>query len=84
MSEYDRLIVEALGLVFIDVKMQDTVKYRQYRHILLTQYPRKVGMPFPAYLVCQLLAADFQILGALGGEYSPAVFKTQLEKILQA
>ena len=41
MSFYDAKVAKELDLEFIDVKMQDTATYRQYRQILMTQYPDK-------------------------------------------
>lgn len=82
MSHCDRQIVEAMGLKFIDVKMQDTATYSQYRRILLAQYPKKAGMGWPTYIICQSSQEDFQILGKITGEQPPQIFECQLEAIL--
>lgn len=82
MAEYDRQIVEEMGLQFIDVKMQDTATYRQYRHILLTQYPKKAGMAFPTYLICELSEGEFKILGEVRGENQSGDFRRQLQQSL--
>ncbi|MGM9498662.1 thioredoxin family protein [Desertifilum tharense] len=82
MSRFDRRLVEEMGLTMVDVKMQDTATYRQYRAILLAKYPRKVGMQWPTYLVCQFPIETYQILGEISGEQQPQTFQQQLQAIL--
>jgi hypothetical protein len=82
MSFYDRSVAEELGLQFIDVKMQDTATYRQYRSILLAQYPSKEGMGWPTYLVCDNPDGDFSILGEVKGGHPKGEFRRRLQVIL--
>jgi hypothetical protein len=82
MSFYDQKVVEELGLRFISVKMQDTTLYRQYRKILLTQYPDKSEMGWPTYIVCRDPEGEFQILGEVKGGHPKGEFRTRLQTIL--
>ncbi|NEQ31530.1 MAG: thioredoxin family protein [Leptolyngbya sp. SIO4C5] len=82
MSFYDQKVAQELGLDFIDVKMQDTTTYRQYRKILLAQYPDKAEMGWPTYLVCENPAADFQILGEVKGGHPKGEFRQRLQTVL--
>lgn len=84
MSFYDHKVVEELGLRFVDVKMQDTATYRQYRKILLTQYPDKAEMGWPTYIVCDRPEADFYILGEVKGGHPKGEFRGRLQAVLDA
>jgi len=83
MSFYDQKVVQELGLRFIDVKMQDTATYRQYRKVLLAQYPTKTDMGWPTYLVCDEPEAEFAILGEVKGGHPRGEFKRKLQTILE-
>ncbi|WP_396033535.1 thioredoxin family protein [Candidatus Cyanaurora vandensis] len=83
MSFYDHKVVEEMGLRFIDVKMQDTVTYRQYRKVLLTQYPNKTDMGWPSYIICDQPDGEFQILGEVKGGHPRGEFKGKIQAILQ-
>jgi hypothetical protein len=82
MSFYDRQVAEELGLNFIDVKMQDTNTYRQYRRILLAQYPNKTDMGWPTYIVCKSPEGEFEILGEVKGGHPKGEFRTKLQAIV--
>ncbi|WP_052128967.1 hypothetical protein [Neosynechococcus sphagnicola] len=84
MSFYDQKVAAELGLGFIDVKMQDTATYRQYRKILLTQYPNKSEMGWPTYLVCVHPDGAFQILGEVKGGHPKGEFRSRLQAILDS
>lgn len=84
MSFYDQKVSEELGLQFIDVKMQDTATYRKYRKILLTQYPDKVEMGWPTYLICDSPEGEFQILGEVKGGHPKGEFRTRLQAVLNS
>jgi hypothetical protein len=84
MSFYDKKVTEELGLDFVDVKMQDTATYRQYRHILLAQYPDKADMGWPTYLVCNNPDGEFTILGAVKGGHPKGEFRKKLQEVLAA
>jgi hypothetical protein len=82
MSFYDRQVAEELGLNFVDVKMQDTSTYRQYRRILLAQYPDKNDMGWPTYIVCQSPEGEFEILGEVKGGHPKGEYRTKLQSVL--
>jgi hypothetical protein len=82
MSFYDRKVAEELGLDFIDVKMQDTATYRQYRKILLSQYPDKQGMGWPTYLLCENPEDNFMVKGEVKGGHPKGEFRDRLTAIL--
>jgi hypothetical protein len=84
MSFYDKKVVEELSLLFIDVKMQDTVTYRKYRKILLTQYPDKSKMGWPTYLVCDSPEGEFRILGEVKGGHPKGEFRNRLQEVLSS
>ncbi len=84
MSFYDKKVSEELGLHFIDVKMQDTVTYRKYRKILLTQYPDKAEMGWLTYLICESPEGEFQILGEVKGGHPKGEFRTRLQAVLSS
>ncbi|WP_218080534.1 hypothetical protein [Anthocerotibacter panamensis] len=83
MSFYDQKVAEELGLRFIDVKMQDTATYRQYRKILLAQYPDKKDMGWPTYIVCAEPETEFQVLGEVKGGHPRGEFKSRLQAVLE-
>jgi hypothetical protein len=82
MSFYDQKVTEELGLRFVDVKMQDTTTYRQYRKILLAQYPDKTGMGWPTYLICDQPEGEFTILGEVKGGHPKGEFRERLQSIV--
>lgn len=84
MSFYDQKVVKELDLNFIDVKMQDTVTYRKYRQILLTQYPNKEDMGWPTYLICNSPEGDFKIVGEVKGGHPKGEFRQRLKNILES
>ena len=62
--------------------MQETTVYTKYRKVLLTQYPKKVGMGWPTYLVVENPTEDFHILGEIKGGMSKGDFRESLSKII--
>ena len=82
MSFFDSKVAEELGIEFISVKLQDTLVYRKYRHILLKQYPTKEGMGWPTYLIVKDPDEDFQILGEVKGGMTKGEFRTKLTAII--
>lgn len=82
MAFYDRKVAEELGLEFIDVKMQDSATYRQYRKILLTQYPDKSEMGWPTYILCDRPTEEFEIIGEVKGGHPKGEFREKLQAIL--
>ena len=84
MSFYDKKVAEELGLQFIDVKMQDTATYRQYRKILLAQYPDKSEMGWPTYIVCNSPEGEFEILGEVKGGHPKGEFRSRLQEVLNS
>jgi hypothetical protein len=82
MAFYDQKVAEELGFEFIDVKMQDTVTYRKYRKILLTQYPDKSQMGWPTYILCEEPEGEFKILGEVKGGHQKGEFRTRLQALL--
>jgi len=83
MSFYDQKVAEELGLRFINCMMQDTATYRQYRKILLAQYPDKEGMGWPTYIVCDAPEAEFKILGEVKGGHPKGEFRSRLQAVLE-
>jgi hypothetical protein len=84
MSFYDKKVAEELGLEFIDVKMQDTATYRQYRKILLAQYPDKSEMGWPTYIVCDSPLGEFKITGEVKGGHGKGEFRSRLQEVLNS
>jgi hypothetical protein len=84
MSFYDKKVVEELGLLFIDVKMQDTATYRLYRKILLSQYPDKSQMGWPTYIICDSPEAEFQIIGEVKGGHPKGEFRSRIQEVLDS
>lgn len=84
MSHYDRKVVEELGLEFIDVKMQDTQMYRQYRKVLLAQYPDKSQMGWPTYIICDQPDGEFVIIGEVKGGHPKGEFRSRLQEVLNS
>ena len=82
MSFFDSKVANELGLEFINVKLQDTVVYRKYRPILLTQYPSKEGMGWPTYLLVDDPEGQFKILGELKGGIPKGDFRERLVKLI--
>ena len=83
MAFYDQKVVEELGLMFVDCKMQDTTTYRKYRKILLTQYPDKAEMGWPTYIICDAPETDnFKILGEVKGGHPKGEFRSRLQGVL--
>ncbi len=82
MSFYDQKVAKELDLEFIDIKMQDTATYRQYRQILLTQYPNKEGMGWPTYIICDAPDGDFKIIGEVKGGHPKGEFRSRLQEVL--
>lgn len=83
MSFYDQKVATELNLDFIDVKMQDTTNYRKYRNILLAQYPKKEGMGWPTYIICDSPEGDFKILGEVKGGHPKGEFRNLLQEIIK-
>tara|TARA_B100000700_G_C14768279_1_gene725490 strand:- start:190 stop:504 length:315 start_codon:yes stop_codon:yes gene_type:complete len=82
MSHYDSKVSEELGINFINVMLQDTVMYRKYRKILLTQYPNKEGMGWPTYLLVNDPDNDFAIIGELKGGMPKGDFRKKLQQLI--
>ena len=82
MSHYDSAVVLESGCEFIDIPMQDTSIYSKYRKILLTKYPKKVGMGWPTYLIVSDPTGEFSIIGEIRGGMSKGEFRTALTKII--
>ena len=82
MSFFDSKVAGELGVDFISVKLQDTITYRKYRHILLKQYPTKEGMGWPTYLLVKDLEGEFKIIGELKGGISKGDFRERLAKLI--
>ncbi len=82
MSFYDAKVANELGLDFIDIKMQDTATYRKYRQILLTQYPDKVDMGWPTYIICEEPEGEFKILGEVKGGHPKGEFRKRLQAVV--
>ena len=82
MSHYDSLVCEELGCIFINVMLQDTVNYRKYRKILLSQFPNKEGMGWPTYLIVNNPDDDFNVIGELKGGMSKGDFRSRLLNLL--
>ena len=82
MSFFDSKVAEELSLQFIDVKMQDGKTYRQYRNILISQYPDKSGMGWPTYFICDEPEGEFTVLGEVKGGHMKGAFRKRLQSIL--
>jgi hypothetical protein len=83
MAFYDEKVATELGLDFVSVKMQDTVTYRKYRKVLLTQYPDKAEMGWPTYLLCEDPEGEFKIVGEVKGGHPKGEFRTRLQTLLE-
>ena len=82
MSFFDSKVAGELGVEFVNVKLQDTLIYRKYRHILLKQYPTKEGMGWPTYLLVNDPDGDFEIIGELKGGIEKGDFRERLTKLV--
>lgn len=82
MSHYDAKVAEELGLTFVSVMLQDTDTYRQYRKVLMAQYPNKEGMGWPTYLMVSDVHADFTVHGELKGGMPKGDFRERLQALL--
>lgn len=82
MSFYDQKVTEELGLRFVSIKMQDTATYKQYRKILLSQYPDKSQMGWPTYIICDEPEGEFKILGEVRGGHPKGEFRSRLQEVL--
>ena len=82
MSFFDSKVAGELGVEFVNVKLQDTLVYRRYRHILLKQYPTKEGMGWPTYLLVNDPDGDFEIIGELKGGIEKGDFRERLTKLV--
>ncbi|MEM8504746.1 MAG: thioredoxin family protein [Cyanobacteria bacterium P01_D01_bin.1] len=82
MSFYDEKVAKELSLDFINIKMQDTATYRQYRQVLLSQYPDKTDMGWPTYLVCDDPEGEFKVLGEVRGGHPKGEFRRRLQAVL--
>tara|TARA_Y100001968_G_scaffold289614_1_gene292760 strand:+ start:814 stop:1122 length:309 start_codon:yes stop_codon:yes gene_type:complete len=82
MSHYDLKVSQELGCEFIDIKLQDTLTYRKYRHILLSQYPDKKGMGWPTYLLVSNIDTENKVIGELKGGMSKGEFRENLSGII--
>ena len=84
MAHYDAKVATELGLEFVSVMLQDTVTYRRYRKVLLSQYPNKEGMGWPTYtyLVVSEVEADFVIHGEVKGGMPKGDFRERVRSIL--
>lgn len=83
MSFYDQKVANELGVDLIEVKMQDTATYRQYRNVLLSQYPDKSQMGWPTYILCESPEAEFKILGEIKGGHPKGEFRKRLTTLLE-
>ena len=81
MSHYDEAVSKELGYGFVNVMLQDTDVYRRYRRLLLAQYPNKVGMGWPTYLVVSDPEGEFTIHGELKGGMPKGDFRKRLNSI---
>ena len=84
MSHYDATVCDELGCRFVSVMLQDTETYRQYRRVLLAQYPNKDGMGWPTYLVVSDLEADFVIHGEVKGGMPKGDFRERIRSAIPA
>ncbi len=82
MSFFDEKVSGELGLRFIDIKLQDGKTYRQYRNILISQYPDKSSMGWPTDFVCDEPGGDFKILGEIRGGHMKGEFRKRVQAIL--
>ena len=81
MSHYDESVSKELGYSFVNVMLQDTDVYRRYRRLLLAQYPNKVGMGWPTYLIVSDPEGEFTIHGELKGGMPKGDFRNRLSSI---
>lgn len=82
MSHYDLTVSEELGLLFVNVLLQDTDTYRKYRKILLSKYPTKEGMGWPTYLVVENPDENFIVVGELKGGMTKGDFRNRLSELI--
>ncbi|MGB7563785.1 MAG: thioredoxin family protein [Prochlorococcaceae cyanobacterium] len=78
MAHYDAKVASELGLEFVSVMLQDTVSYRRYRKVLLSQYPNKEGMGWPTYLVVSDPEGCFEVHGEVKGGLPKGEFRERL------
>ncbi len=81
MSHYDEAVSKELGYSFVNVMLQDTDAYRRYRRLLLAQYPSKLGMGWPTYLIVSDPEGEFTIHGELKGGMPKGDFRNRLSSI---
>ncbi|MEI6829419.1 MAG: thioredoxin family protein [Synechococcaceae cyanobacterium ELA445] len=84
MAHYDAKVATELGLEFVSVMLQDTVTYRRYRKVLLSQYPNKEGMGWPTYLVVSDPEAEFVVHGEVKGGMAKGEFRERLTEVAAA
>ncbi len=84
MAHYDAKVATELGLEFVSVMLQDTVTYRRYRKVLLSQYPNKEGMGWPTYLVVSDPEAEFVVHGEVKGGMAKGEFRERLTELAAA
>lgn len=84
MAHYDAKVASELGLEFVSVMLQDTVTYRRYRKVLLSQYPNKEGMGWPTYLVVSDPEAAFVVHGEVKGGMAKGEFRERLTEAAAA
>jgi thiol-disulfide isomerase/thioredoxin len=84
MAHYDAKVATELGLEFVSVMLQDTVTYRRYRKVLLSQYPNQEGMGWPTYLVVSDPEAEFVVHGEVKGGMAKGEFRERLTEVAAA
>ncbi len=82
MSHYDSKVAEELGLLFVNIMLQDTATYRKYRQILLSKYPNKEGMGWPTYLLVSNPEGEFTVHGELKGGMQKGDFRSKLSQLI--
>ena len=84
MSFYDESVSKELGIVFIDVPMQNVNVYRKYRKILLDKYPNKKDMGWPTYILITGSEEDYTIIGEVKGGMSKGDFRDKLKNQIES
>ena len=84
MAFYDEKVAKELNLDFVNIKMQDTATYRQYRQVLLSQYPDKSEMGWPTYLICDEPEGDFTVIGEVKGGHPKGEFRRRLQAVMDS
>ena len=84
MSHYDESVCKELGCDFVNCMLQDTISYRKYRKILLSQYPNKEGMGWPTYLLVKEPEGEFTVLGEVKGGMTKGEFRDKINKLLES